>query len=54
MAQYNSWLVGLISVSPSKLTLCTPVSFSQVRMRATDPEMLSRYFDLLEETLTAK
>ncbi len=36
-----------------ELTLRTPAPLSQVRSKASDPEMLGRYFDLLEETLTA-
>ncbi len=34
-----------------ELVLRSPAPLSQVRSKATDPEMLQRYFDLLEETV---
>ena len=36
-----------------ELVLRNPAPLSQARSKATDPEMLGRYFDLLEETLGA-
>ena len=48
----NGWWESFQRRHP-KLTLRTPAPLSQVRSKATDPEMLARYFDLLEETLVA-
>ena len=33
------------------LALCTSVPFSYIRAKAQDPESISKYFDLLEDTL---
>lgn len=48
----NGWW-DLFQRRHPKLTLRTPAPLSQARSKATDPEMLARYFDLLEETLAA-
>ncbi len=48
----HSWWASFLQ-RHSELTLHTPAPLSQVRSKATDTEMLGRYFDLLEETLSA-
>ncbi len=46
----NSWWESFCRCHPT-LTLRAAIPLSIVRAKATDPEMLSRYFDLLERTL---
>ena len=46
----NGWWESFRHRHPN-LTLRTAVPLSLARARASDPEMLSRYFDLLEQTL---
>ncbi len=46
----NGWWESFCRRHPT-LTLHAAIPLSIVRAKATDPEMLSRYFDLLERTL---
>lgn len=46
----NGWWERFIQRNP-RLTLRSPVPLSMARAAATDPEILSRYFDTLEVTL---
>ena len=46
----NGWWESFRHRYPS-LTLQSPVPLSLARAKASDPEMLSRYFDLLEQTI---
>ena len=46
----SGWWESFIHQHPN-LTLCTAAPMSLVRAQASDPVMVSRYFDLLEQTL---
>jgi len=46
----RGWWESFSHCHPS-LTLCTTVSLSLTRAKASDPEMLSQYFDLLDQTI---
>jgi len=46
----SRWWESFSRRHPS-LTLCTTVPLSLTRAKASDPEMLSWYFDLLEQTI---
>ena len=46
----SGWWESFIHRHPN-LSLRTAAPMSLVRAQASDPEMLSRYFDLLEQTL---
>lgn len=46
----NGWWESFCKRHPT-LMLCTAIPLSMARTRASDPEMMSRYFDLLEQTL---
>ena len=48
----HGWWASFQRCHP-ELVLRNPAPLSQARSKATDPEMLGRYFDLLEETLGA-
>ena len=47
----NGWWEGFCHRHPN-ITLRTPAPLSKARVAASDPDVVQRYFDLLEQTMT--